>query len=215
MAETAAELGWTAKGLASTSFCYDGGASSSYLTPVSAITREVLSLALSLSLSASHGGDLSSPNPRRPARPPIGFVMENEKLYTRAQVQFDPIRVYQRRRKNYGPKHIEVTLARAKFEELCGDLLDRLKNPVNNALKDAKLSFKDLNEVILVGGSTRIPVVQELVRKMTGKEPNVTVNPDEIVALGEKGNLWRELWEIAKPLPAAKQAPLFDEDLAV
>ncbi|MQL76941.1 hypothetical protein Taro_009332, partial [Colocasia esculenta] len=83
-----------------------------------------------------------------------------------------------------GPKHIEVTLARAKFEELCGDLLDRLKNPVNNALKDAKLSFKDLNEVILVGGSTRIPAVQELVRKMTGKEPNVTVNPDEVVALG-------------------------------
>ena len=60
----------------------------------------------------------------------------------------------------------------------------RLKTPVDNALKDAKLSFKDLDEVILVGGSTRIPAVQELVKKMTGKDPNVTVNPDEVVALG-------------------------------
>ncbi|KAG6535473.1 hypothetical protein ZIOFF_000473 [Zingiber officinale] len=83
-----------------------------------------------------------------------------------------------------GPKHIETTLTRAKFEELCSDLLDRLRTPVNNALKDAKLSFKDLDEVILVGGSTRIPAVQELVKKMTGKDPNVTVNPDEVVALG-------------------------------
>ncbi|XP_012487071.1 heat shock 70 kDa protein 6, chloroplastic [Gossypium raimondii] len=83
-----------------------------------------------------------------------------------------------------GPKHIETTLTRVKFEELCSDLLDRLKKPVENALGDAKLSFKDIDEVILVGGSTRIPAVQELVRKMTGKEPNVTVNPDEVVALG-------------------------------
>ncbi|KAI3445575.1 hypothetical protein Pfo_002240 [Paulownia fortunei] len=83
-----------------------------------------------------------------------------------------------------GPKHIETTLTRAKFEELCSDLLDRLKTPVQNALRDAKLSFSDLDEVILVGGSTRIPAVQELVKKMTGKDPNVTVNPDEVVALG-------------------------------
>ncbi|MFQ6658585.1 hypothetical protein Gotur_027784, partial [Gossypium turneri] len=83
-----------------------------------------------------------------------------------------------------GPKHIDTTLTRVKFEELCSDLLDRLKKPVENALGDAKLSFKDIDEVILVGGSTRIPAVQELVRKMTGKEPNVTVNPDEVVALG-------------------------------
>lgn len=60
----------------------------------------------------------------------------------------------------------------------------RLKTPVGNALKDANLSFKEIDEVILVGGSTRIPAVQELVRKLTGKEPNVTVNPDEVVALG-------------------------------
>ena len=60
----------------------------------------------------------------------------------------------------------------------------RLRTPVETALKDAKLSFKDLDEIILVGGSTRIPAVQDLVRKMTGKEPNVTVNPDEVVALG-------------------------------
>lgn len=61
---------------------------------------------------------------------------------------------------------------------------DRLKTPVNNALKDAKLSVSDLDEVILVGGSTRIPAVQELVRKLTDKDPNVTVNPDEVVSLG-------------------------------
>ncbi|VFQ81765.1 unnamed protein product [Cuscuta campestris] len=83
-----------------------------------------------------------------------------------------------------GPKHIETTLTRAKFEELCSDLLDRLKTPVQNSLRDAKLSFSDIDEVILVGGSTRIPAVQELVKKMTGKDPNVSVNPDEVVALG-------------------------------
>ncbi|KAK6279551.1 hypothetical protein POUND7_019818 [Theobroma cacao] len=83
-----------------------------------------------------------------------------------------------------GPKHIETTLTRVKFEELCSDLLDRLRTPVENSLRDAKLSFKDIDEVILVGGSTRIPAVQEVVRKMIGKEPNVTVNPDEVVALG-------------------------------
>lgn len=83
-----------------------------------------------------------------------------------------------------GPKHIETTLTRAKFEELCSDLLDRLKTPVETALRDANLSFKDIDEVVLVGGSTRIPAVQNLVRKMTGKEPNVSVNPDEVVALG-------------------------------
>ncbi|XP_071715753.1 stromal 70 kDa heat shock-related protein, chloroplastic-like [Rutidosis leptorrhynchoides] len=85
---------------------------------------------------------------------------------------------------NDGPKHIDTTLTRAKFEELCSDLLDRLKKPVENSLRDAKLSFKDLDEVILVGGSTRIPAVQEVVKGLTGKEPNVTVNPDEVVALG-------------------------------
>nr|GMD72682.1 stromal 70 kDa heat shock-related protein, chloroplastic-like [Ipomoea batatas] len=83
-----------------------------------------------------------------------------------------------------GPKHIDTTLTRAKFDELCSDLLDRLKTPVETALRDAKLSFNDLDEVILVGGSTRIPAVQNLVRKLTSKEPNVTVNPDEVVALG-------------------------------
>ncbi|KAL9256950.1 Stromal 70 kDa heat shock-related protein [Drosera capensis] len=75
-----------------------------------------------------------------------------------------------------GPKHIKTTLTRAKFEELCSDLLDRLKTPVQNSLRDVKLSFSDLDE-------TRIPAVQELVKKLTGKEPNVTVNPD-VVALG-------------------------------
>jgi L1 cell adhesion molecule like protein len=83
-----------------------------------------------------------------------------------------------------GPKHIDSTLTRAKFEELCADLIDRCKVPVQNALKDAKLSLAEVNEVILVGGSTRIPAVAQLVRTLTGKEPNVTVNPDEVVALG-------------------------------
>jgi len=83
-----------------------------------------------------------------------------------------------------GPKHIDNNLTRAKFEEMCSDLLDRCRAPVENALRDAKLSFGDIDEVILVGGSTRIPAVQALVKKMTGKEPNVTVNPDEVVALG-------------------------------
>lgn len=82
------------------------------------------------------------------------------------------------------PKHIDTTLTRAKFEDLCSDLLDRLKTPVQTALDDARLSIKEIDEVILVGGSTRIPAVQDLVRKMTGKAPNVTVNPDEVVALG-------------------------------
>ncbi|CAN5959038.1 unnamed protein product [Sphagnum jensenii] len=83
-----------------------------------------------------------------------------------------------------GPKHIDTSLTRAKFEELCSDLLDRCRTPVENSLRDAKLTFKDINEVILVGGSTRIPAVQELVKRLTGKDPNVTVNPDEVVALG-------------------------------
>ena len=83
-----------------------------------------------------------------------------------------------------GPKHIDATLTKAKFEELCSDLLDRVRRPVEQSLKDAKLSISDVQEVILVGGSTRIPAVQEIVRSMTGRDPNVTVNPDEVVALG-------------------------------
>lgn len=83
-----------------------------------------------------------------------------------------------------GPKHIDTSLTRAKFEEICSDLLDRVRVPVEQALKDASLKFTDLNEVILVGGSTRIPAVQQLVEKLSGKKPNVTVNPDEVVALG-------------------------------
>ncbi|KAL0047480.1 hypothetical protein WJX82_004533 [Trebouxia sp. C0006] len=83
-----------------------------------------------------------------------------------------------------GPKHIESQMSRAKFESICSDLLDRCRIPVEQALKDAKLKLSDLNEVILVGGSTRIPAVQQLVEKLAGKKPNVSVNPDEVVALG-------------------------------
>eukprot|EP00963_Diacronema_lutheri_P003165 scaffold261_cov336-Pavlova_lutheri.AAC.80 len=83
-----------------------------------------------------------------------------------------------------GPKHIDTSLTRAKFEEMCSRLLDRCKTPVEQALKDADLSLSDINEIIMVGGSTRIPAVKEIVKKLTGREPNVTVNPDEVVALG-------------------------------
>ncbi|MCW6675367.1 molecular chaperone DnaK [Aerococcaceae bacterium NML130460] len=83
-----------------------------------------------------------------------------------------------------GPLHMELTLSRAKFEELTHDLVERTKQPVRQALKDAGLSPKDIDEVILVGGSTRIPAVVEAVRKETGKEPNKSVNPDEVVAMG-------------------------------
>jgi molecular chaperone DnaK len=84
-----------------------------------------------------------------------------------------------------GPKHLNTSLTRAKFEQLTEDLIERTRGPVEQALADANLSADDIDEVILVGGSTRIPKVQELVRKLTGgKEPNQTVNPDEVVAIG-------------------------------
>ncbi|BAY92586.1 MULTISPECIES: molecular chaperone DnaK [unclassified Tolypothrix] len=83
-----------------------------------------------------------------------------------------------------GPKHLDTTLTRAKFEELCSDLIDRSRIPVENALRDAKLTKDNIDEVVLVGGSTRIPAVQELVKRLLGKDPNQTVNPDEVVAVG-------------------------------
>lgn len=83
-----------------------------------------------------------------------------------------------------GPLHLETTLTRAKFNQLTNDLVERTKQPVLNAMKDAGLSFSDIDEVILNGGSTRIPAVQEMVKELTGKEPNHSINPDEAVALG-------------------------------
>ena len=83
-----------------------------------------------------------------------------------------------------GPKHLDYTLSRAEFERITHDLLERCKQPVTNALRDANLKLSDLTEVILVGGSTRMPAVQELVKNMTGKQPNMSVNPDEVVACG-------------------------------
>lgn len=83
-----------------------------------------------------------------------------------------------------GPKHIDIQITRAKFEQLCSSLIQRCETPVRRALKDAKLEESRLNEVILVGGSTRIPAVQQLVQKITGKVPNLSVNPDEVVAVG-------------------------------
>lgn len=83
-----------------------------------------------------------------------------------------------------GPLHLDYTLTRAEFERITKDLLDRCKLPVEQALKDAGLSNGDIDQVILVGGSTRMPAVQELVEKITGKKPNMSVNPDEVVAMG-------------------------------
>ncbi len=83
-----------------------------------------------------------------------------------------------------GPKHLQLNLTRSKFEQLTSDLTERLKGPFNQALRDAGLTAKQVDEVVLVGGSTRMPVVQELVRSLTGKEPNRGVNPDEVVAIG-------------------------------
>ncbi len=83
-----------------------------------------------------------------------------------------------------GPKHLDMTLTRGKFEELCAELIDRCRVPVESVLRDSKLAKESIDEVVLVGGSTRIPAVQEVVRRVLGKEPNQTVNPDEVVAIG-------------------------------
>ena len=83
-----------------------------------------------------------------------------------------------------GPLHLEVTLTRAKFDQLTHDLVERTKEPVRRALADAGLTASDIDQVLLVGGSTRIPAVVEAVRNETGKEPNKSVNPDEVVAMG-------------------------------
>src|SRR6478609_2783688 len=83
-----------------------------------------------------------------------------------------------------GPKHLQIKLSRSKFEQLTQDLTERLRGPFQQALKDADLKPNQLDEVVLVGGSTRMPMVQDLVRKLTTKEPNKSVNPDEVVAIG-------------------------------
>ncbi len=83
-----------------------------------------------------------------------------------------------------GPQHLDMNISRAKFEELIADLVEATMGPTRQALQDAKLSWSDIHQVILVGGSTRVPVVQEAIRKISGKEPHKGVNPDEVVALG-------------------------------
>lgn len=85
---------------------------------------------------------------------------------------------------NEGPKHLQITITRAKFEQICSDLFERCSEPVLKALKDAKLSPSEVDEVVLVGGSTRIPKVQELCQDIFKKEPNKSINPDEVVAVG-------------------------------
>ncbi|GAG73230.1 unnamed protein product, partial [marine sediment metagenome] len=83
-----------------------------------------------------------------------------------------------------GPKHLEVKITRAKFEQLTADLTDRCKEPLEKALEESGLKTSDIDEVILVGGATRMPVIQKLVKDYTGKEPHKGVNPDEVVAVG-------------------------------
>jgi molecular chaperone DnaK len=83
-----------------------------------------------------------------------------------------------------GPKHLDTTLTRGKFEDLCSDLIERCRIPAENAIRDAKLDKSAINEVVLVGGSTRIPAIAELVKRVLGKDPNQSVNPDEVVAVG-------------------------------
>lgn len=98
-----------------------------------------------------------------------------------------------------GPKHIEIQLSRAKFEELCGDLVSRLRRPLKRAISDAGLGPMDIDEVVLVGGSTRIPLVQDLVRSYIDLEPNQNVNPDEVVAIGaaiQSGIMTNEIKDI-------------------
>jgi len=85
---------------------------------------------------------------------------------------------------NEGPKHLQITVSQAKFEEICDSLFERIKQPVLTALKDAALSTGDIDEVVLVGGSTRIPKVQAIAKELFGKDPNKSINPDEVVALG-------------------------------
>ncbi|MHC1760361.1 MAG: molecular chaperone DnaK [Negativicutes bacterium] len=98
-----------------------------------------------------------------------------------------------------GPRHLEAKLSRAKFDDLTSGLVNRCRKPVEQAMSDAKLTAKDIAEVILVGGSTRIPAVQKMVRSLTGKEPNQSVNPDEVVAVGaaiQAGVLTGELKDV-------------------
>lgn len=98
-----------------------------------------------------------------------------------------------------GPKHIEMQLSRSKFEELCGDLVSRLRRPLKRAISDAGLGPMDIDEVVLVGGSTRIPMVQDLVRSYIDLEPNQNVNPDEVVAIGaaiQSGIMTNEIKDI-------------------
>jgi molecular chaperone DnaK len=119
-----------------------------------------------------------------------------------------------------GPKHLEMVLTRAKFEELCADLIDRSRIPVEQALKDAKLNKSDIDEVVLVGGSTRIPAIKELVKRVLDKEPNETVNPDEVVAVGAaiQGVYWPGKSRIycywmSPPLPGSRN-PGWGDDQA-
>jgi molecular chaperone DnaK len=83
-----------------------------------------------------------------------------------------------------GPKHLNIAITRSKFEAMCAPVFDRLKNPCHQAIKDAKVSIKDINEILMVGGSTRIPVVQKIAQDIFGKVPNKSLNPDEVVAIG-------------------------------
>ena len=102
---------------------------------------------------------------------------------SRRTVSYTHLDVYKRQDAT-GPKHFDMNITRAKFNELTADLVEKTMGPVNQALSDAGLSPSDLNKVLLVGGSTRIPAVQEAVKRITGKDPFKGINPDECVAVG-------------------------------
>lgn len=93
-----------------------------------------------------------------------------------------------------GPLHVDMTLTRAKFEELISDLVESTRKPVRDALKEAKLTKNDIDKVLLVGGSTRVPCVQELVKEELGKDGSKEVNPDEVVAMGAAYSRWCFNW---------------------
>ncbi len=129
---------------------------------------------------AAHGVDLSADNM---ALQRLKEAAEKAKIEL-SQVQQTQINLPFITATNEGPLHLDETLSRSKFQELTGDLLDRCRGPFEQAIKDAGLSKSEIDHVILVGGSTRMPAVQDLVRELTGKEPHKGVNPDEVVAVG-------------------------------
>jgi molecular chaperone DnaK len=131
-------------------------------------------------IKAEHGVDLSKD---KMAMQRLKEAAEKAKIELSGQLETEILLPYLSMTDS-GPLNVQKKLTRAQFEKLTIDLLERTKKPVEDAIKESKLSLDDINQVLLVGGSTRMPMVYELVKKMTKKEPNRTINPDEVVAMG-------------------------------